>query len=429
MQIVDRAARSKPGRALALVVELHGQTDNLVALLRQQGRRDRRIDSSRHGDDDAHTDGSFRRCHELSPIAHSTLRAGHCVNVSHASARVWQLCTTPGSFPDHRLRLGVPLAETDANRVLRAVSGKPIARSTWDGSSVPDEQADPVDTAIPSRSRAINSDSASIPSKLMFVVFGDPRLGCAVDRGPGNRRQHARARDDRAARRAGRARSQLGGAQAWPLLPGRRSRGRSPCRRAACARVSRPSGSHTTRVPRRIQSAPAPFGPLNLCAESDSRSTPSALTSTGILPRSARRRCGTAPRAHARRCASSAIGWMVPISLFACITDTIAVSSANASLSASGSTIPVLETGSSVIRQPLRASALNVTSTASCSIAVAIRCRRPVGSSASAAPRSAKLSRLGAAAREDDLRRFGANQRAHRAPRASSNLAFARWPK
>ena len=39
-----------------------------------------------------------------------------------------------------------------------------------------------------------------------------------------------------------------------------------------------------SRTPRRIQSAPAPFGPWNLCAESESRSTPSARTSTGILP-------------------------------------------------------------------------------------------------------------------------------------------------
>ena len=62
------------------------------------------------------------------------------------------------------------------------------------------------------------------------------------------------------------------------------------------------------RVPRLIQSAPAPFGPLNLCAESDSRSTPSARTSTGIFAtdctasvwKSAPRACATA--------ASSAIG-------------------------------------------------------------------------------------------------------------------------
>ena len=33
-----------------------------------------------------------------------------------------------------------------------------MARSTCDGSSVPDEQAEPVDTAIPSRSSAMSSD-------------------------------------------------------------------------------------------------------------------------------------------------------------------------------------------------------------------------------------------------------------------------------
>ncbi len=47
-----------------------------------------------------------------------------------------------------------------------------MARSTCDGSSVPDEQADPVETATPSRSSAMSSDSASTASKLMFVVFG-----------------------------------------------------------------------------------------------------------------------------------------------------------------------------------------------------------------------------------------------------------------
>ena len=80
-------------------------------------------------------------------------------------------------------------------------------------------------------------------------------------------------------------------------------------------------------------------------------------------------------------------------------------------------TMPVWSTGSSVVRQPRRASALSVLSTASCSMALAMRCRRPVGSSASAAPRIAKLSRLGAAAREDDLGRIGADERGDRRPR------------
>src|SRR5580765_5826978 len=50
--------------------------------------------------------------------------------------------------------------------------GRPIAFSTCDGSSVPDEHADPVETATPSRSSAMRSDSASVRSKLMFVVLG-----------------------------------------------------------------------------------------------------------------------------------------------------------------------------------------------------------------------------------------------------------------
>jgi hypothetical protein len=50
--------------------------------------------------------------------------------------------------------------------------GKPIALRTCDGSSVPDEHADPVETATPARSSAIRSDSASTRSKLMFVVLG-----------------------------------------------------------------------------------------------------------------------------------------------------------------------------------------------------------------------------------------------------------------
>jgi len=59
-----------------------------------------------------------------------------------------------------------------------------------------------------------------------------------------------------------------------------------------------------SRVPRLIQSAPTPFGPLNLCAESDSRSTPSARTSTASLPTDCTASvCTSAPRA----CAASAI--------------------------------------------------------------------------------------------------------------------------
>ena len=64
----------------------------------------------------------------------------------------------------------------------------PIAFSTCEGSSVPDEHADPVDTATPSRSSAIRSDSASMPSNPTFDVLatrGEPApLTCVPGTAP-----------------------------------------------------------------------------------------------------------------------------------------------------------------------------------------------------------------------------------------------------
>src|SRR6185369_9369991 len=56
---------------------------------------------------------------------------------------------------------------------LAFCAGRPMAVSTWDGSTAPLEQADPLDTANPFRSSAITSDSPSIPSKHQFVVVGE----------------------------------------------------------------------------------------------------------------------------------------------------------------------------------------------------------------------------------------------------------------
>ncbi len=48
----------------------------------------------------------------------------------------------------------------------------PIAVSTCDGSTAPDEHAAPVEQANPFKSSAITSASPSIPSNVIFVVFG-----------------------------------------------------------------------------------------------------------------------------------------------------------------------------------------------------------------------------------------------------------------
>ena len=47
----------RPDR-LAVVVELQGDADDVVALLREQGGDDGGIDATRHGDDDRVADGS-----------------------------------------------------------------------------------------------------------------------------------------------------------------------------------------------------------------------------------------------------------------------------------------------------------------------------------------------------------------------------------
>ena len=172
------------------------------------------------------------------------------------------------------------------------------------------------------------------------------------------------------------------------------------------------------RVPRLIQSAPAPFGPLNLCAESDSRSTPSARTSTGILPADCTASvCISAPRscAIARELGDRLNRADLVVGVHH--RDERRVVGDGLARRGPATTTPDWSTGTQRRRQPRRASAFSVLSTASCSMALATRWRRPVGSSASAAPRIAKLSGFGAAAGEDDLGRIGVDERGHRRSR------------
>ena len=56
-----RAAGAEAGLSFALVVELHGQTDDFVARLGQQRGGDGRVHAARHGDDDSHEDRDSSR--------------------------------------------------------------------------------------------------------------------------------------------------------------------------------------------------------------------------------------------------------------------------------------------------------------------------------------------------------------------------------
>jgi hypothetical protein len=86
----------------------------------------------------------------------------------------------------------------------------------------------------------------------------------------------------------------------------------------------------------------------------------------------------------------AATGWIVPISLLACISDTSAVSGRIAARSASRSTRPRPSTPSTVTSQPSCSRYFIGSSTALCSVAQVIRCL-PLSRYMRAAPRIARL--------------------------------------
>src|SRR6478672_13083338 len=113
-----------------------------MTLLGEQRRGDRGVDASRHCDDDSHSFGSFDHA------------------LAGGRVRLRSFSTMPGSTAITRSISASVLRAPRLKRIEFCVrcALKPMAFSTCDGSRVPDEQAEPVDTATPSRSSAINSD-------------------------------------------------------------------------------------------------------------------------------------------------------------------------------------------------------------------------------------------------------------------------------
>ena len=133
-----------------------------------------------------------------------------------------------------------------------------MARSTCEGSTPPAAQAAPVETAIPSRSRAISSPSASTLSNDTLVVLGT-RGPSPLRRAPGIASRRASSRSRRAATRTAsacrlsRARAAAAPKPTTPAtfsVPARRLRSWPP-----------PLTSAAIGVPRRTYRHPTPFGP------------------------------------------------------------------------------------------------------------------------------------------------------------------------
>src|SRR3989304_886071 len=106
-------------------------------------------------------------------IRHNFLSCRDAINGVSTDLISLTLSTTPGrtSSTLYISSLLVNLPGLNLRDETACSFDKPIARRTWEGSTFPSEQAEPVDTAIPSISRFITSDSPSTPSKLKFNVF------------------------------------------------------------------------------------------------------------------------------------------------------------------------------------------------------------------------------------------------------------------
>lgn len=132
--------------------------------------------------------------------------------------------------------------------------------------------------------------------------------------------------------------------------------------------------SRTRGVPLRTYKAPTPFGPYSLWAERLNRSTSSFDRSMTTLPTV----CVASEWNRTPACryslAMAFMGFKVPTSLFACITDTNTVSSRIASFISSVDTAPSRPTGSTVTSKPSRSRRLAGSSTDLCSAALTIKC-------------------------------------------------------
>ena len=134
------------------------------------------------------------------------------------------------------------------------------------------------------------------------------------------------------------------------------------------------------------------MGPRNLCADRESRSILSVSTFTGSEPIACTASEWNGMPLSWQILPISVMGWIMPVSLFAYMTDTRTVSGRIADATASGLTRPSGSTGKRVFSKPSASRALTQLRTAGCSIAVVIICFLPCVARCRATPAIARLS-------------------------------------
>src|SRR5215211_1948904 len=161
----------------------------------------------------------------------------------------------------------------------------PMAVSTCEAATLPDEQADPDDTATPARSRAISAVSALTPGTAKKVVLGNRSTPAPKITAPGEMASKPASSRSRNATILARS-SDSPAAAAADAAP----KAAIPPTFSVPARPPRScpppltSGSPRCSVSSRRTRAPTPLGPPSLWAEIAIRSAPISLMLQGIFP-------------------------------------------------------------------------------------------------------------------------------------------------
>src|SRR5579863_468740 len=390
----------------------HRHPDDIVALVAEQRRGHGTIDSAGHRN-------QHPRLHRAAP----TVVAADSAELT-GSAATTRRQTSGINSPARAISAAVVLQPRLMRKELRAAAGsRPIASSTWEGSTAPAAQAEPIDTSTPSRSSAINIVSPSTYGKVRLRVFW-----MRSRRGP-FRRSPGIARSSRSSNWADNAPTRIDSSSRAPItVSAATPKPIAPARFGVPARspvsCGPPSMTGARALPGRTYSAPLPPGPPSLWALSAIRSQPKSSTASGIRPATcAASRCRSAP---ARLAASvtGAIVWIAPTSALASPSVTRAVSAPTCRVIASGLTRPSESGATRTISNPALSSAVKGASIDECSIAVVTICRR---ADKRAAP---KIARLLASVPPlvKTIDRVGAPSSRATRSRARSSSRRARWP-
>src|SRR6202044_2524347 len=103
---------------------------------------------------------------------------------------VWPLDNAVASFLQAPRNLSISVSVVAQPRLRRTAprvreGETPRAARTWEGWTLPDEQAAPDDTAMPSRSKEITAVSAFMPSAAKRVVLGSRSAAAPKIAAPG----------------------------------------------------------------------------------------------------------------------------------------------------------------------------------------------------------------------------------------------------